>query len=188
MVGFAVVPQPNSNAVAIADELYHRLDAIRQVVPADCKVEIGYGFTTFMRTSLSEVEDTLLVAFMLVAFIIMAFLRDWRATLIPVIAIPVSIVSTFFIMFVAGFSINVLTLVGLVLATTVVLAAVFVPVVFLQGLTGRLFRELGIVVAGSVLVSAFVALTLSPMMGTSVAPQARPSGLAVSRPSPSSAA
>jgi len=206
MVGVAVIPQPNSNAVAITDEFYKRLEQIKKVVPADCTIDIGYDFTTFVRKSLSEVEETLLIAFVLVAFIIMAFLRDWRATIIPVIAIPVSIVSTFFVMFVAGFSINILTLVGLVLAiglvcddaivvleniytkieegmspfkaavegsrevyfavisTTVVLAAVFVPVVFLEGLTGRLFREFGIVVAGSVLISAFVALTLSPMM------------------------
>jgi len=206
MVGVAVIPQPNSNAVAIADEFYRRLEGIKKVIPPDSTVEIGYDFTTFVRKSLSEVEETLLIAFILVAFIIMAFLRDWRATVIPVIAIPVSIVATFFIMFVAGFSINILTLVGLVLAiglvcddaivvleniyakieqgmspfkaaiegsrevyfaiisTTVVLAAVFVPVIFLQGLTGRLFREFGIVVAGSVLISAFVALTLSPMM------------------------
>ncbi len=206
LVGIAVVPQPNSNAVAIADEFYRRLESIKQVIPEDCSVEIGYDFTTFVRRSLMEVEETLFIAFALVAFIIMAFLRDWRATIIPTIAIPVSIVATFFIMFVAGFSINILTLVGLVLAiglvcddaivvleniytkieqgmtpfraaiegsrevyfaiisTTVVLAAVFVPVIFLEGLTGRLFREFGIVVAGSVLVSAFVALTLSPMM------------------------
>jgi len=206
MVGVAVIPQPNSNAVAITDEFYRRLESIKKVVPADCVIDIGYDFTTFVRKSLSEVEETLLIAFVLVAFIIMAFLRDWRATIIPVIAIPVSIISTFFIMYVAGFSINILTLVGLVLAiglvcddaivvlenvytkieagmtpfkaavegarevyfavisTTVVLAAVFVPVVFLEGLTGRLFREFGIVVAGSVLISAFVALTLSPMM------------------------
>lgn len=206
MVGVAVIPQPNSNAVAIADEFYARLGAIRDAMPASVKVDIGYDFTTFVRKSLSEVEETLIIAFCLVAFIIMAFLRDWRATIIPVIAIPVSIVSTFFVMFVFGFSINILTLVGLVLAiglvcddaivvlenvykkieegmspfkaaiagtrevyfavisTTVVLAAVFVPVVFLQGLTGRLFREFGVVVAGSVLISAFVALTLTPMM------------------------
>ena len=206
MVGVALIPQPNTNAVAITDEFYKRIAEVEKIIPADTKLAIGYDFTTFVRKSLSEVEETLLIAFVLVAFIIMAFLRDWRATLIPVIAIPVSIVSTFFIMYIAGFSINILTLVALVLAiglvcddaivvleniyskieegmspfraaiegskevyfaviaTTVVLAAVFVPVVFLQGLTGRLFREFGIVVAGSVLISAFVALTLSPMM------------------------
>jgi multidrug efflux pump len=206
MVGIALIPQPNSNAIAIADEYYKRIESIKTVLPADTRLEIGYDFTTVVRKSLSEVEETLLIAFGLVALIILGFLRSWRAALVPVVAIPVSIVSTFFIMYVAGFSINILTLVGLVLAiglvcddaivvleniyskieqgytplraavegarevyfavisTTVVLAAVFIPVVFLEGLTGRLFREFGIVVAGSVLISAFVALSLSPMM------------------------
>ncbi|HTV18376.1 MAG TPA: efflux RND transporter permease subunit [Polyangiaceae bacterium] len=206
MVGVAIIPQPNTNAIAIADEFYKRLEEIQRVLPPEYTAEIGYDFTTYVRHSVSEVEETLLIAFALVAFIIFAFLRDWRATIIPVLAIPVSIVSAFFIMYALGFSINILTLVGLVLAiglvcddaivvleniyvkierglsptraamegsreiffavvsTTVALAAVFLPIVFLQGLTGRLFREFGAVVAGSVLVSAFVALTLSPMM------------------------
>jgi multidrug efflux pump len=206
MIGVAIVPQPNTNAIAIADAFYQRLEEIKRVLPPEYTAEIGYDFTTYVRKSVSEVQETLLLAFALVAFIIFAFLRDWRATIIPVLAIPVSIVSAFFIMYLLGFSINILTLVGLVLAiglvcddaivvleniyvkiergrrpldaalegsqeiffavvsTTVALAAVFLPIVFLQGLTGRLFREFGAVVAGSVLVSAFVALTLSPMM------------------------
>jgi multidrug efflux pump len=206
MVGVAIIPQPNTNAIAIADEFYRRLDEIQRVLPPEYTAEIGYDFTSNVRRSVSEVQETLLVAFALVALIIFAFLRDWRATIIPVLAIPISIVSAFFIMYVLGFSINVLTLVGLVLAiglvcddaivvleniyvkiehglsptraalagsreiffavlsTTLALAAVFLPIVFLDGLTGRLFREFGAVVAGSVLVSAFVALTLSPMM------------------------
>jgi multidrug efflux pump len=206
MVGVAIIPQPNTNAIAIADAFYQRLAEIQRVLPPEYTAEIGYDFTTFVRRSVSEVQETLLIAFGLVALIIFAFLRDFRATIIPVLAIPVSIVSAFFIMYVLGFSINILTLVGLVLAiglvcddaivvleniyvkiergrtplqaafegsreiffavvsTTVALCAVFLPIVFLQGLTGRLFREFGAVVAGSVLVSAFVALTLSPMM------------------------
>jgi multidrug efflux pump len=206
LVGVAVIPQPNTNAIAIADEFYERLAEIKRVLPAEYEAEIGFDFTTYVRKSVAEVEETLLIAFLLVAFIIFAFLRDWRATIIPVLAIPVSIISAFFIMYVAGFSINILTLVGLVLAiglvcddaivvlenvyskiergipperaavegsreiffavvsTTIALGAVFLPIVFLQGLTGRLFREFGAVVAGSVLVSAFVALSLSPMM------------------------
>jgi len=202
----AVLPQPNTNAIAIADELYKRLDGIRRDAPKDYQIDVGYDFTTFVRRSVSEVQDTVLIAFGLVTLIIYLFLRDWRSTLIPVLAIPVSIISTFFLMYMAGFTINVLTLVGIVLAiglvcddaivvlenvyskvergatpleaaikgsseiyfavlsTTVTLAAVFVPVIFLQGLTGRLFREFGAVVVGAVLVSAFVALTLSPMM------------------------
>jgi multidrug efflux pump len=206
MVGVALIPQPNTNAIAIADEFYRRLDEIKKVLPPEYHAEIGYDFTTYVRKSVSEVRETLVIAFILVALIIFAFLRDWRATVIPVLAIPVSIISAFFIMYVAGFSINILTLVGLVLAiglvcddaivvlenvyskiergqtperaalegsreiffavvsTTIALGAVFLPIVFLQGLTGRLFREFGAVVAGSVLVSAFIALSLSPMM------------------------
>ena len=205
-IGVAIIPQPNTNAIAIADEFYKRLEIVKKEVPADVTVEIGYDFTRFVRRSVSEVKETLVIAFGLVALIIFLFLRDWRSTIIPVIAIPVSIVSGFFIMYVAGFSINVLTLVAIVLAiglvcddaivvleniytkiedgmppleaaikgskeiyfavisTTVALAAVFLPIIFLSGLTGRLFREFGITLAGCVLVSAFVALTLSPMM------------------------
>ncbi len=206
VIGVAVIPQPNTNAIAIADEFYERLEGIKQVLPPEYEAEIGYDFTTYVRRSISEVEETLLIAFGLVALIIFAFLRDWRATLVPVVAIPVSIISAFFIMYLAGFSINILTLVGLVLAiglvcddaivvleniyskiergqtplqaalsgsreiyfavisTTISLAAVFLPILFLQGLTGRLFTEFGVVVAGSVIVSSFVALSLSPMM------------------------
>lgn len=206
LVGVAVIPQPNTNAIAIADEFYRRLEQIQEVLPPEYTAEIGYDFTTYVRKSILEVQETLLIAFALVALIIFSFLRDVRATLIPVVAIPVSIISAFFIMHVAGYSINILTLVALVLAiglvcddaiivleniyakieqgmkplaaaiagsqeiyfavisTTISLAAIFLPILFLDGLTGRLFREFGVVVAGSVLVSAFVALTLSPMM------------------------
>lgn len=205
-IGVSVTAQPNANAVAIADEFYKRYRQFRKEMPADIKVEIGYDFTTFVRKSIKEVEETLFIAFGLVVLIIFLFLRDWRSTIIPVVAIPISIVSGFFIMYLAGFSINILTLIAIVLAiglvcddaivvleniyekiergmkpleaahrgsneiyfavisTTITLAAVFLPVIFLQGLTGRLFREFGIVLAGTILVSAFVALTLSPMM------------------------
>ena len=205
-IGVAVIPQPNTNAIAIADEFYKRLEQVKKEIPQDVTMEVGYDFTRFVRRSVSEVEETLVIAFGLVALIIFLFLRDWRSTIIPVIAIPVSIIAGFFIMYVAGFSINVLTLVAIVLAiglvcddaivvleniytkieegmpplqaaitgskeiyfavisTTIALAAVFLPIIFLSGLTGRLFREFGITLAGCVLVSAFVALTLSPMM------------------------
>jgi multidrug efflux pump len=205
-IGVAIIPQPNTNAIAIADEFHKRLEQVKKEVPADVRVELGYDFTRFVRRSVAEVEDTLMIAFGLVALIIFLFLRDWRSTVIPVIAIPVCIISGFFIMYVAGYSINVLTLVAIVLAiglvcddaivvleniyskieeglspleaatqgsreiyfavisTTFTLAAVFLPLIFLSGLTGRLFREFGITLAGCVIVSAFVALTLSPMM------------------------
>jgi multidrug efflux pump len=205
-IGVAIIPQPNTNAIAIADEFNKRLEQVKKEVPPDVRVELGYDFTRFVRRSVAEVEDTLAIAFGLVALIIFLFLRDWRSTIIPVIAIPVSIVAGFFIMYVAGYSINVLTLVAIVLSiglvcddaivvleniyskiedgmspleaalkgsheiyfavisTTFALAAVFLPLIFLSGLTGRLFREFGITLAGCVIVSAFVALTLSPMM------------------------
>lgn len=205
-IGVAIIPQPNTNAIAIADEFYRRMKQVGQELPEDIKLEVGYDFTRFVRSSVQEVKETLIIAFGLVALIIFVFLRDWRSTVIPVIAIPVSIIAGFFIMYVAGFSINVLTLVAIVLSiglvcddaivvleniyskieagmtplraaqegsreiyfavisTTVALAAVFTPLVFLSGLTGRLFREFGITIAGCVIISAFVALTLSPMM------------------------
>lgn len=205
-IGIAIVPQPNTDAIAIADEVHNRLERIRADLPEGYTLDLGYDFTTSVRRAITEVEHTLLIAFALVALIIYVFLRDWRATAIPVLAIPVSLVAAFFIMYLAGFTINVLTLVALVLAiglvvddaivvlenvytkveggarpfaaavhgtreiyfavisTTVTLATVFVPILFMSGLTGRLFREFGVVVAGAVIVSAFVALTLSPML------------------------
>src|SRR5690606_18841491 len=116
LVGVAVIPQPNTNAIAIADEFYRRLEDVKKVLPPEYRADIGYDFTRYVRRSVHEVQETLFIAFGLVALIIFAFLRDWRATVIPVIAIPVSIIPTFFVMYLAGFSINVLTLVALVLA------------------------------------------------------------------------
>jgi multidrug efflux pump len=205
-VGTGVQPQRGANSLAIVDEFKTRFDEIVRTAPKDYIINLGKDFTVPVRNSLSEVEETLFLAFGLVAMIIFIFLRDWRSTIIPLVAIPVSIISAFFIMYIGDFSINVLTLLGLVLAiglvvddaivvleniyskieqgmtpieaarkgsdeiyfavisTTVTLAAVFLPILFLGGITGRLFKEFAIVVAGSVLVSAFVALTLSPMM------------------------
>jgi multidrug efflux pump len=206
VVGVFVEPQRGANAVAIADEFYKRLTELRKEIPQEYELTVGKDFTEPIRNSISEVEETLFIAFGLVILILFIFLRDWRSTIIPVVAIPVSIISAFFIMYVAGYSINVLTLLGLVLAiglvvddaivvlenifakveggmnpvqaafigskeiyfavisTTITLAAVFLPILFLPGITGKLFQEFAIVVAGSVLVSAFVALTLTPMM------------------------
>lgn len=205
-VAVAVVPQPGSNHVAIADEFFRRIEQIDKELPDDLDLSIGFDTTQYIRKSISEVKETIATAFALVVMIIFLFLRDWRTTLIPVFAIPISLIGTFFIMYAAGFSINVLTLLGLVLAigivvddaivvleniyskiedgmdpieaglkgskevyfavisTTVALIAVFMPIVFLQGLTGRLFKEFGIVIGGSVAISAFVALTLTPML------------------------
>lgn len=205
-VGTGVQPQRGANSLAIVDEFKRRFEEIVETAPKEYTVALGKDFTVPVRNSLTEVEETLLLAFVLVAMIIFIFLRDWRSTIIPLVAIPVSIISAFFIMYLANFSINVLTLLALVLAiglvvddaivvleniyskiekgmnplvaarkgsdeiyfavisTTVTLAAVFLPILFLGGITGKLFKEFAIVVAGSVLISAFVALTLSPMM------------------------
>jgi len=205
-VGTGVAPQRGANSLAIVAEFEKRFKEIVDNAPKEYVVSLGKDFTVPVKNSLSEVEETLFLAFGLVAIIIFIFLRDWRSTLIPLVAIPVSIISAFFIMYIADFSINVLTLLGLVLAiglvvddaivvleniytkieqgmspiaaarkgsdeiyfavvsTTITLAAVFLPILFLGGITGRLFKEFAIVVAGSVLISAFVALTLSPMM------------------------
>ena len=205
-VGTGVQPQRGANSLAIVDEFKNRFEEIVKSAPSDYVISLGKDFTVPVRNSLHEVQETLLIAFGLVSIIIFLFLRDWRSTLIPLVAIPVSIISAFFIMYLFDFSINVLTLLGLVLAiglvvddaivvleniyskieqgmdpvkaarkgsdeiyfavvsTTVTLAAVFLPILFLGGITGKLFKEFAIVVSGSVLISAFVALTLSPMM------------------------
>ncbi len=208
MVGVVLVPLPGSNNIEIVDEFYRRLEFIKKDIPDDIKVGIGFDSTKFIRNSIKEVQETILVAFILVVLIIFIFLRDWRTTFIPVLTIPISLIGVFFIMYIMDFSINVLTLLGIVLsiglvvddaivvleniytriekgenpdaaaekgaeeiffaviATTVALAAVFLPVIFLTGTTGRLFREFGIVVAGAVIISSFVALTMTPMLSS----------------------
>jgi len=205
-VGVALVPQPGANHIDIADEFYRRVEQIKKELPPDIQLGIGFDTTKYIRQSIAEVRETIFIAFGLVIVIIFFFLREWRATLIPIIAIPVSLIGSFFIMYIANFSINVLTLLGLVLAigmvvddaivvveniyskiergykpfeagvkgmqeiffaiiaTTIALVAVFMPVIFIQGFTGKLFREFGVVIAGSVIISSFVALTLSPML------------------------
>jgi multidrug efflux pump len=206
MVAVVLVPLPGSNNIEIADEFYRRLEFIKKDLPADVGVEIGFDSTKYIRSSIAEVQETIITAFILVVAIIFLFFRDWRTTFIPVLTIPISLIGVFFIMYIMDFSINVLTLLGIVLsiglvvddaivvleniytriekgenplkaaekgaeeiffaviATTVALAAVFLPVIFLTGTTGRLFREFGIVVAGAVIISSFVALTMTPML------------------------
>ncbi len=210
MVGIVLVPQPGANQIQIVDEFYKRIEQIKKDLPADIELGIGFDVTEYIRDSITEVEQTVFLAFALVIIIIFLFLRDWRTTLIPIIVIPISLIGTFFIMYLAGYSINVLTLLGIVLAigivvddaivvleniykkieagmnpvqaglkgtneiffavvsTTVALAAVFLPIMFLEGLTGRLFREFGVVIAGSVIISSFVALTFAPMLSSKI--------------------
>ncbi len=206
VAGLYFRPQPGANQIDIVDELRRRLEQIRREVPSDISVEVAYDNTQYVRRSLIEVGETVLVAFALVVLVVFAFFREWRTTLIPVIAIPVSIIGAFAIMSAAGFSINTLTLLGIVLAiglvvddaivvleniyakieegmppiaagiagtkeifvavvsTTITLAVVFLPLLFMGGLSGRLFREFGVTIAGAVLISAVVALTLTPML------------------------
>jgi multidrug efflux pump len=210
MVGNAIIAQPGANNVEIADEFYRRLELIKRELPEDIRLGIGFDKTQYIRASIAEVQQSIYLAFGLVVLIIFLFLRDWRTTIIPVLVIPISLIGTFFVMYLADFSINVLTLLGIVLAiglvvddavvvleniyakieaglsplqsalkgiqeiffavvaTTVALVAVFMPVIFLQGLTGRLFREFGVVIAGAVIISSFVALTLTPMLSAKI--------------------
>ncbi|MEW6512270.1 MAG: efflux RND transporter permease subunit [Bacteroidota bacterium] len=208
MVGLVLIPRSGANFVSIVDEFYRRIEEIKRDLPPDIGLGIGFDSTRYIRRSIAEVAETIAIAFALVFLVIYLFLRDLRTTIIPMIAVPVSLIGAFFIMYVMEYSINVLTLMAIVLAiglvvddaivmleniyakvergmaareagvrgsgevyfaiiaTTVVLVAVFLPVIFLQGITGRLFREFGIVLAGSVAISAFVSLTLTPMMST----------------------
>ena len=206
MVGLALSPQPGANHIAIVDELKVRLEQIKKDLPDDITLGIMNDTTLTIRTAITEVQETILISFLLVVMVIFLFLREWRTTLIPVFAIPISLVGTFFLMYMAGYTINILTLLSIVLATglvvddaivvleniyskiekgmnpmeaamigskeiffailstTVTLAAVFLPIIFLEGFTGQLFREFAIVMAGAVIISAFVSLTLTPMM------------------------
>lgn len=208
MVGVVVVPQPGANHINIADAVHKRMEQMKKDLPQDVHFDYGFDNTKFIRASISEVETTVYEAFILVIIIIFLFLRDWRVTLIPCIVIPVSLIGAFFIMYVCGFSINVLSMLAVVLSvglvvddaivmteniyiriergmkpfdagiegakeiffavisTTITLVAVFFPIVFMEGTTGRLFREFSFVVAGSVIISSFAALTFTPMLAT----------------------
>ncbi len=208
MVGVVVVPQPGANHINIADAVHLRMEQMKKDLPEDVKYNYGFDNTRFIRASINEVKTTVYEAFVLVIIIIFLFLRDWRVTLVPCIVIPVSLIGAFFIMYVCGFSINVLSMLAIVLAvglvvddaivmteniyiriergmkpldagiegakeiffavisTTITLVAVFFPIVFMEGTTGRLFREFSFVVAGSVIISSFAALTFTPMLAT----------------------
>lgn len=208
MVACIIIPQPGANYIDIVDRAYGVMADLEKDLPDDVEAGVSFDNTVFIRNSINEVKDTIVEAFVLVVLIIFLFLRNWRTTLIPVLAIPISLVGAFFVMYLAGFSINILTLLAIVLAiglvvddaivvmeniyskieqgmspkeaghkgtneiffaviaTTVALVAVFFPIVFLQGTTGRLFREFSIVITGAVIISSFVALTFTPMIST----------------------
>lgn len=213
MVGVVLIPRSGANYIAIVNDAYRRIEDIKRDLPKDLTLGVGFDTSLYIRQAVAEVAETIILAFILVFLVIYLFLRDLRTTIIPMLAVPVSLIGAFFIMYIADFSVNILTLLGIVLAiglvvddaivvlenifskiedgmtpreagvkgsaevyfaiiaTTVALAAVFLPVIFLQGITGRLFKEFGIVLSGSVIISAFVALTLTPMMSTRILKQ-----------------
>ena len=208
MIGIVVIPQPGANHIDIANEVYKRMETMKKDLPEDVTYQYSFDNTKFIRASINEVKTTVYEAFILVIIIIFLFLRDWRVTLVPCIVIPVSLIGAFFVMYLAGFSINVLSMLAIVLSvglvvddaivmteniyiriergmspkeagiegskeiffavisTTITLLAVFFPIVFMEGTTGRLFREFSIVVSGSVIISSFAALTFTPMLAT----------------------
>ena len=206
MVALAIIPQPGTNYIDIAEQFYIQYEAFQKDLPKDIKLNIVLDNTIFIKKSIVEVAETLLISIVLVVLIIFLFFRDWSIAFRPLIDIPVSLIATFFIMYLCGFSVNVLTLLAIVLATglvvddgivvtenifkkveegmspieaaikgsneiffavisiSITLAAVFLPIIFLEGFVGRLFREFGVVIGAAVLISAFVSLTLTPML------------------------
>ena len=206
LVGVAIVPLPGANYLDISKEFYIEFAKLKKDLPKDIKLNIAIDNTIFVKKSVIEVAETLGISIILVILIIYLFFRDWAIAFRPLIDIPVSLIATFFIMWLFGFSINVLTLLAIVLATglvvddgivvteniykkveegmspieaaikgsneiffavisiSITLAAVFLPVIFLEGFVGRLFREFGVVIGAAVLISAFVSLTLTPML------------------------
>lgn len=210
MVGVAMQPQPGANYVEIVDEAYRRVEMLKREIPDDIIVGVALDITNSIRQSIRDVQYTILVAFFLVLFIIFIFLRNLRTTFIPVITIPISLIGSFAFLYAAGFSINVLTLLGLLLATgmvvddaivmieniyskieegmnpiqaafkgsrqvffaiistTITLVSVFMPIFFMMGLSGRLFREFAMVVVGAIIISTFISLTLTVMMSSRI--------------------
>jgi len=208
MVIDIIIPQPGANHIEIANEAYKRIEQLKKDLPEDVSIEMVYDNTKFIRASINEVQETIYIALILVVLVIFLFLRDWRVTLVPIVVIPVSLIGAFFIMYISGFSINVLTMLAVVLSvglvvddaivvaeniyvrieqgmspreagiegsneiffavisTTITLISVFLPIVFMDGMTGRLFKEFSIVISGSVAISSFVALTFTPMLAT----------------------
>ena len=203
MVGVVVVPQPGANHINIAEAVYDRMEHMKKDLPEDVKYSYGFDNTKFIRASINEVKTTVYEAFVLVIIIIFLFLRDWRVTLVPCLVIPVSLIGAFFMMYLCGFSINVLSMLAVVLSvglvvddaivmteniyirieqgkrpiaagiegakeiffavisTSITLLAVFFPIIFMEGTTGRLFREFSFVVAGCIIISTFAALTFT---------------------------
>ncbi|MEQ9466161.1 MAG: efflux RND transporter permease subunit [Ekhidna sp.] len=208
MVGIALQPQPGSNYIDIVDEAFRRIEIMKRELPEDIQLDVALDRTVSIRKAISEVKFTIILAFILVLMVIFFFLRNWRTTLIPVILIPIALIGSFGALSAAGFSINILSLLGLVLATglvvddaivvmeniyakieagmhpmkaafegsrevffavlatSITLICVFLPIFFMPGLTGQLFREFAMVVVGAIAISTFVTLSLTPMMSS----------------------
>ncbi|WP_020530312.1 efflux RND transporter permease subunit [Flexithrix dorotheae] len=208
MVGIALQPQPGSNYIEIVDEAFHRLEMMKKDLPEDIQLDVALDKTESIRKAISEVKSTILLAFFLVLMVIFFFLRNWRTTLIPIVLIPIALIGSFAVLYAAGFSINILSLLGLVLATglvvddaivvmeniyskieegmhpvkaafqgarevyfaviatSITLVCVFIPIFFMPGLTGQLFREFAMVVVGAIAISTFITLSLTPMMSS----------------------
>jgi len=208
MVGIALQPQPGANYIEIVDEAFRRIEIMKKDLPADIVLDVAMDKTITIRKAINEVQSTILLAFILVLMVIFFFLRNWRTTLIPVILIPIALIGSFGVLYAAGFSINILSLLGLVLATglvvddaivvmeniytkieegmhpikaafegsrevffaviatSITLVCVFLPIFFMPGLTGQLFREFAMVVVGSIVISTFITLSLTPMMSS----------------------
>ncbi len=210
-VAIGVVRQSKANLIEVSDAVRAEIPAIQEALPPGVSFSVGFDQALFVRRSIQEAEETLVLAGILVVFIIFVFLRNFRATIIPGLAIPTSITAAFAVLYAFGFTINNFTLLALILgigivvddaiivlenayrhqeelgeepttaamrgtseiafaviATTVALVAVFTPLAFLQGTAGRLFNEFGIALAGAVVVSSFVALTLTPMLSARI--------------------
>ena len=207
-VSCAIIPQPGANHIEIADEVYKRIEELKKDLPDDIRTSMGFDNTVYIRASIKEVKETIYVAFLLVMLIVFLFLRDFRTTSIPIVAIPISLIGSFFLMYAFDCSVNVLTLLAIVLAiglvvddvivmteniyvkiergmppkeagmagseeiffaiisTTVTLVSIFLPILFMKGVTGKLFREFAIVISGAVAISSVVALTFTPMLAT----------------------
>jgi multidrug efflux pump len=218
MIGVALQPQPGANHIDIVDEAVRRVDQIKNDLPEDVQLNVALDTTISIRKAITEVKETIFIAFGLVLLVIFFFLRSWRVTMIPVTVIPISLIGVFSVLYLAGYSINILTLLGLVLATGLVvddaivvmeniyskvekghdpvqaafkgsrevffaviatsisLVCVFLPIFFLEGLTGRLFREFAMVVSGAIVISTFVSLSLTPMMSSRILKKSKRKG------------
>ncbi|MCB0279570.1 MAG: efflux RND transporter permease subunit, partial [Calditrichaeota bacterium] len=208
MVGIALQPQPGSNYIDIVDEAFRRIEQMKKDLPEDIQLDVAMDRTITIRHAISEVKMTIFLAFSLVVLVIFFFLRNWRTTFIPVILIPISLIGSFAVLYMAGFSINILSLLGLVLATglvvddaivvmeniyskvekgihpmkaafdgsrevffavvatSITLVCVFLPIFFMPGLTGQLFQEFAMVMVGAIVISTFITLSLTPMMSS----------------------